>query len=110
MTQIVEWIHGSKAVTRNKRSQELHIACSLADVVIGLKDRIFSKAWVEIEAERYDGTPRYVTSLHFHFFVQGEVPNKLVERLVKKAFERYCSVTHSLRKDMNLTWESTVTN
>ena len=127
MTQIVEWIHGSKAVTRNRKSQELHIdwddgpspvemliqsagACSLADVVIGLKDRVFSKAWVEIEAERYDGTPRYVTSLHFHFYVQGEVPIKLLERLVEKAFEKYCSVTHSLRKDMHLTWESSVIN
>ena len=103
----IDWDNGPSPVEMLIQSAG---ACSLADVVIGLKDRVFSKAWVEIEAERHDGTPRYVTSLHFHFYVRGEVPIKLLERLVEKAFEKYCSVTHSLRKDMHLTWESSVIN
>ena len=60
-------------------------ACSLVDVVIGLKDRSFSGAWVEMDSTRAEESPRVFTSMTMVYHVQGDVPKKLVERVVKKA-------------------------
>jgi uncharacterized OsmC-like protein len=39
--------------------------------------------------------------LHFH--VHGAVPPHIVERAIALSRERYCSVWHSLRQDIELT-------
>ena len=39
-------------------------ACSIVDVVVGLKERNFTKAWVDMKATRNDESPRYFTSMH----------------------------------------------
>jgi len=57
-------------------------ACSLADVVVGLKDRSFTKAWVELDS----------------------VPLKLLERIVSKSHEKYCSVSHSMDSSIVFDW------
>lgn len=80
-------------------------ACSIVDVVIGLKERDFSKVWVEMDSTRNDESPRYFTSIHFVYHVEGNVPQKLVERVVHKSHEKYCSVSNSLRKDCKITSE-----
>ena len=38
-------------------------ACSLVDVVIGLKERPFSNAWVDLDSTRADTSPRRFTSI-----------------------------------------------
>ena len=38
-------------------------ACSLVDVVIGLKERPFSDAWVELDSTRAETAPRRFTSI-----------------------------------------------
>ena len=80
-------------------------ACSIVDVVIGLKDREFSKVWVDMDSTRNDESPRYFTSMHLVYHVVGEVPQKLVERVVHKSHEKYCSVSNSLRDDCKITSE-----
>ena len=80
-------------------------ACSIVDVVIGLKERNFSKVWVDMESTRNDESPRYFTSIHMVYHVEGDVPQKLVERVVQKSHEKYCSVSNSLRDDCKITSE-----
>ena len=60
-------------------------ACSLVDVVVGLKERPFSDAWVELDSTRAETTPRRFTSITMVYHVVGDVPQKLVERVVAKS-------------------------
>jgi putative redox protein len=80
-------------------------ACSLVDVVLGLKDRKFSKAWVEMDATRSEESTRHFTSMHLIYHITGDVPHKLVERVVDKSHEKYCGVSNSIRKDCKITTE-----
>jgi len=79
-------------------------ACSLVDVVVGLKERPFSKAWVELDSERAETTPRRFTSMTMVYHVVGDVPRKLVERVVEKSHEKYCSVSNSLDPSITIEW------
>ena len=80
-------------------------ACALADVVIGLKDRPFSEAWVELDSTRASETPRRFLSITMEFHVVGDVPVKLLERVVDKTLEKYCSVSSSLHPDIPIEWK-----
>ena len=79
-------------------------ACSLVDVVIGLKERPFSGAWVELDSTRAETAPRRFTSITMVYHVVGDVPQKLVERVVAKSHEKYCSVSASLDPEMAIDW------
>ena len=79
-------------------------ACSLVDVVIGLKERPFSDAWVELDSARAETAPRRFTSITMVYHVVGDVPQKLVERVVAKSHEKYCSVSASLDPEMVIDW------
>jgi putative redox protein len=122
MQGTVEWTGGENMVGINSNGQRIEMnweegpspmqlalqmvgACSIVDVVIGLKDREFSKVWVDMESTRNDESPRYFTSMHLVYHVVGDVPQKLVERVVHKSHEKYCSVSNSLRDDCKITSE-----
>ena len=122
MQGTVEWTGGNNMVGINSNGQRIEMnweegpspmqlalqmvgACSIVDVVIGLKDREFSKVWVDMDSTRNDESPRYFTSMHLVYHVVGDVPQKLVERVVHKSHEKYCSVSNSLRDDCKITSE-----
>jgi putative redox protein len=69
-------------------------ACSLVDVIVGLKDRQFTKAWVELDSTRAETTPRVFETVEMIYHVEGDVPEKLLERIVAKSHEKYCSVSN----------------
>jgi putative redox protein len=117
----VEWTTGTGMVGINASGQRIDMdwesgpspmqltlqmvgACSLVDVVIGLKDRPFTKAWVDLDSTRAEGTPRRFTSMTMVYHVVGDVPKKLVERVVHKSHEKYCSVSNSLDPTINIDW------
>ena len=79
-------------------------ACSLVDVVIGLKERAFSDAWVDLDSTRAETQPRRFTSITMVYHVVGDVPQKLVERVVAKSHEKYCSVSASLDPNIAVDW------
>ena len=56
-----------------------------------------------LTANRADDPPRRLTSVHLHFHVHGDVPVAAVERAIALSREKYCSVWHSLRQDIDLT-------
>ena len=78
-------------------------ACALADVVEGLKQRDFDKVWIEMESERADSAPKVFTSIHMVYHIRGDVPRKLVERIVEKSHEKYCTVSNMLKHTAEIT-------
>ena len=56
-----------------------------------------------VTAERAPDPPRRVTRVELRFHVHGAVPETAVERAIALSREKYCSVWHSLRHDIDLT-------
>ncbi len=78
-------------------------ACSLVDVVEGLKQRDFDKVWIEMESERAENAPRVFTSINMIYNVRGDVPLKLVERIVAKSHEKYCTISNMIKHTAEIT-------
>ena len=59
-----------------------------------------------LEAVRADENPRRILAVTLHFTVEGAVPSDAIERAVALSREKYCSVWHSMRQDIDLsvTW------
>jgi len=127
MQSKVEWFgqHGLKCTNSNGQSLDLDWeegpspmqvtlqmigACSLVDVVTGLKERQFSKVWVELDSERAENSPRVFTSIEMIYHVTGDVPQKLVERIVAKSHEKYCSVSNMFSQSVEITWRVEIHN
>jgi putative redox protein len=53
--------------------------------------------------ERAEEPPRRYTRVTLHFHVSGAVPAAAVERAVGLSREKYCSVWHSFRQDIEFT-------
>jgi len=58
---------------------------------------------VTLSGERAAGTPHRLLKADLHFHVHGAVPAHVVERAIALSREKYCSVWHSLRQDIELT-------
>ena len=57
---------------------------------------------VRLESARRGDPPRHVTRVAYHFVVRGDgIPADRVERAIELSRERYCSVWHSLRQDID---------
>jgi putative redox protein len=80
--------------------------CMAADLVdITGKMRVAcSGLRVEVEADRNADPPRYFKAVRMLFFVTGAegADHAKFERALELSHERYCSVLHTLRKDMTL--------
>ena len=55
-----------------------------------------------LHGERRAEPPRRLLNASLHFEVAGAVPGDRVERAIALSRERYCSVLHSLREDIEL--------
>jgi len=118
----VEWTGGTNMVGINAAGQRIEMdwndgpspmqltlqmvgACSLVDVVVGLKQRQFEKAWVELDSTRAEASPRRFLSMTMVYHVVGDVPENLVRRVVEKSHEKYCSVSNSLDPNIVINWD-----
>jgi len=81
------------------------LGCMAADVVdILRKGRHPVTAFhATLTGERGTDPPRRLLSVSMHFAVHGIVPPPAVERAIQLSREKYCSVWHSLRQDIDLT-------
>jgi len=61
-------------------------------------------------AQRSSEHPRRVLAVDLRFTVLGNVPADRVERAIQLSKERYCSVWHSLRQDIEFTTSFEVVN
>jgi putative redox protein len=62
-----------------------------------------------LSGERMPEPPRYVRAVTLTFHVHGDVPAAAVERAIQLSRDKYCSVWHSLRKDIELTTSFDIT-
>lgn len=80
--------------------------CTGADVVeIAQKMRVaFTGLRMEVEADRNAEAPRYFKAVRMTCVVAGADPadRDKLQRALDLSHEKYCSVLHSLRKDMDI--------
>ena len=77
--------------------------CMAMDVVDILQKGRFGPDGLvaRLTGERRSEPPRRFTRIALHFVVSGGVPADRVERAIELSRERYCSVWHSLRPDID---------
>ncbi len=82
--------------------------CSAIDVVLILQKmrEPLERLEVTLEGTRNETEPKYFTAITARFEVWGDgLSEDKVARAVNLSFAKYCSVFHSLRKDLHLTAE-----
>ena len=58
---------------------------------------------VEFNGERNPDPPQYYKSMNFHIRIKGEgITPKKLDRVISLSQDKYCSVYHSLRKDISV--------
>ncbi len=55
---------------------------------------------ISITGERNPQPPKFYRKIDFAFTVTGDIPQDKVERALCLSFDKYCSVLHTLRKDL----------
>lgn len=65
----------------------------------------FASVSVSAEGEQNPEPPKYFSRILITFRLQGKVPRDRVEHAVRLSFETYCSVFHSLRKDIEIAYD-----
>lgn len=63
----------------------------------------------DLVGQRAPEEPRRFTSIALHYTLTGDVPPEKVERAIQLSREKYCSVWHSMRQDIDFTVTYTVT-
>ncbi len=86
------------------------MACMAMDVVhIIQKGRHDLKALkVHFDGERAADHPRRYTAMHLRFEITGNVPDDAVTRALALSHEKYCSVSNSIRTDIDFKTSFTV--
>ena len=64
---------------------------------------------VDLKGERTQTEPRRFTRIELRYTITGSVPAEPIERAIQLSREKYCSVWHSMRQDIPLTVNYTVT-
>jgi putative redox protein len=79
--------------------------CMSIDIVDILRKgrHAFTAFRASATSERAPEPPRRVVTASLHFHIRGDVPAAAVERAIALSREKYCSVWHSLRPDIELT-------
>lgn len=62
----------------------------------------FTAITARLSAHRADAQPSRFTRMDLHYTVTGAVPPEAVARAIELSREKYCSVWHSLRQDIEL--------
>lgn len=78
------------------------MACMAMDVVHILRKahHDLQALSVTFESTRAQEHPRRYTSIHLHFDITGDVPDAAVTRAIELSRTTYCSVSNSLRTDI----------
>ncbi len=78
------------------------MACMAMDVVHVLRkaQHDLQALKVTFNSTRAQAHPRRYTGIHLHFDVTGDVPESAVTRAIDLSRTTYCSVSNSLRQDI----------
>ena len=77
------------------------MAIDVADIVVKGRHDLKSLE-TRLVAQRREEPPRRFVSFTLHFALMGNVPAHAVERAIQLSKDKYCSVWHSLRQDIDL--------
>ena len=77
------------------------MAIDVADIIVKGRHQL-SGLEARITGERAPEPPRRFTRFTLHFVVSGSVPIPAIERAIQLSRDKYCSVWHSLRQDLQL--------
>ena len=100
-------IYGDSSPSPTEMVIHAHAACSLIDVIDGLKHRIANVEYglVEIEVEMAEKAPKVFTSVNMNYIIKGDVPEALVRRLIESSHKTYCRVGIMItRSGASLDW------
>jgi putative redox protein len=80
-------------------------ACMAIDVAVVMRrSRIEMKALrARLVAERAQSDPKRLEQVDLHFAITGPIPPDRMQRALDLSRQKYCSVWHSLRQDIELT-------
>ena len=57
---------------------------------------------VDLRGERRQTDPRRFTRIELRYTLTGDIPSEPIERAIQLSREKYCSVWHSMRQDLEL--------
>ena len=79
-------------------------ACMSMDVVHILKKGRHDLRGLraDLTGRRMTDEPRYFRRIELHFTVTGSIPEPAIERAIQLSRDKYCSVWHSMRRDIEL--------
>jgi len=63
----------------------------------------YSAIRAHLKAERADEDPHRIVRATLTFAIEGDVPLDAIERAIELSREKYCSVWHSMRQDIDFT-------
>ncbi|MUK88014.1 OsmC family peroxiredoxin [Ornithinibacillus sp. L9] len=59
---------------------------------------------MDVQGERADDHPKKFTTIHIHYALDGELPEDKVVRAIQLSKDKYCSVSHSLSAEINVSY------
>jgi putative redox protein len=79
--------------------------CMAMDVLVVVRKGRFQldAMTARLVAERAPADPRRITKLDLRYTLTGEIPEDRVARAIQLSRDKYCSVWHSMRSDIELT-------
>jgi putative redox protein len=78
------------------------MAIDVIDIITKGRHRVAGLT-TELHGERAENPPRRLIRIHLAFHIDGDVPAHAVERAIALSRDKYCSVWHSMRQDIELT-------
>ena len=86
--------------------------CMAMDVVHVVKKGRYNLRGLraDLSGTRAPTEPKRFTAISLHFMVTGDVPDEKVARAIELSREKYCSVWHSMREDIELDVTYSVTS
>ena len=104
-------IGGSNSAFRPMEMLLVSLAgCSAIDVIniMNKQKQTIEEFQMEISGERIEGTPAPFKAIDVHFILKGEIKEKKLERAMDLTKDKYCSVLHTLRKDLEINYHFTL--
>jgi len=77
------------------------MAIDLADIIVKGRHPLTSLE-ARVSGNRQEDPPRHFLRFTLVFIVGGDVPPHAIQRAIDLSREKYCSVWHSLRRDIDL--------
>jgi putative redox protein len=79
-------------------------ACMAMDVLLVIQRGRFplESLTARLAAERAPADPRRILKVDLRFVLKGKVPEDRIERAIQLSRDKYCSVWHSMREDIEL--------